>query len=76
MTQRYQKERGIIRCVQEIREENIDRGGRIGGRSSKGNGWRSPYNNQKIVSFVAPCKGNLTNLRRELHLSLAKGNPK
>jgi hypothetical protein len=22
------------------------------------------------------CKGNLTNLRRELHLSLAKGNPK
>jgi hypothetical protein len=25
---------------------------------------------------VAHCKGNLTNLRRELHLSLAKGNPK
>jgi hypothetical protein len=24
----------------------------------------------------ACCKGNLTNLRRELHLSLAKGNPK
>jgi hypothetical protein len=24
----------------------------------------------------ATCKGNLTNLRRELHLSLAKGNPK
>jgi hypothetical protein len=22
------------------------------------------------------CKGNLTNLRRELHSSLAKGNPK
>jgi hypothetical protein len=22
------------------------------------------------------CKGNLTNLRRELHLNLAKGNPK
>jgi hypothetical protein len=22
------------------------------------------------------CKGNLTNLRRELHLSLTKGNPK
>jgi hypothetical protein len=22
------------------------------------------------------CKGNLTNLRRELHLGLAKGNPK
>jgi hypothetical protein len=22
------------------------------------------------------CKGNLTNLRRILHLSLAKGNPK
>jgi hypothetical protein len=22
------------------------------------------------------CKGNLTDLRRELHLSLAKGNPK
>jgi hypothetical protein len=22
------------------------------------------------------CKGNLTNLRRKLHLSLAKGNPK
>jgi hypothetical protein len=24
----------------------------------------------------ADCKGNLTNLRRKLHLSLAKGNPK
>jgi hypothetical protein len=23
-----------------------------------------------------PCKGNLTDLKRELHLSLAKGNPK
>jgi hypothetical protein len=22
------------------------------------------------------CKGNLTDLRRELHLSLARGNPK
>jgi hypothetical protein len=26
--------------------------------------------------FPCSCKGNLTNLRRELHLSLAKGNPK
>jgi hypothetical protein len=25
---------------------------------------------------IHDCKGNLTNLRRELHLSLAKGNPK
>jgi hypothetical protein len=29
-----------------------------------------------IVSVYLDCKGNLTNLRRELHLSLAKGNPK
>jgi hypothetical protein len=25
---------------------------------------------------MGSCKGNLANLRRELHLSLAKGNPK
>jgi hypothetical protein len=30
----------------------------------------------KWLKNVPPCKGNLTNLRRELHLSLAKGNPK
>jgi hypothetical protein len=29
-----------------------------------------------MVHLVDPCKGNLTDLRRELHLSLAKGNPK
>jgi hypothetical protein len=28
------------------------------------------------VSGSCECKGNLTNLRRELHLSLAEGNPK
>jgi hypothetical protein len=28
------------------------------------------------LEFVADCKGNLTDLRRILHLSLAKGNPK
>jgi hypothetical protein len=33
------------------------------------------------VAFLRPglygtCKGNLTDLRRKLHLSLAKGNPK
>jgi hypothetical protein len=28
------------------------------------------------ASVAGLCKGNLTNLRRELHLSLAKGNPK
>jgi hypothetical protein len=26
--------------------------------------------------ILAACKGNLTDLRRILHLSLAKGNPK
>jgi hypothetical protein len=26
--------------------------------------------------FIRSCKGNLTDLRRILHLSLAKGNPK
>jgi hypothetical protein len=26
--------------------------------------------------FAGICKGNLTDLRRILHLSLAKGNPK
>jgi hypothetical protein len=30
--------------------------------------------NQSVV--VTSCKGNLTDLRRILHLSLAKGNPK
>jgi hypothetical protein len=29
-----------------------------------------------LFYFHRWCKGNLTNLRRELHLSLAKGNPK
>jgi hypothetical protein len=29
-----------------------------------------------LIPFTRVCKGNLTNLRRELHLSLAKGNPK
>jgi hypothetical protein len=28
------------------------------------------------VLVLPNCKGNLTGLRRELHLSLAKGNPK
>jgi hypothetical protein len=28
------------------------------------------------IDNTLDCKGNLTNLRRELHLSLAKGNPK
>jgi hypothetical protein len=31
---------------------------------------------QKVNDSYETCKGNLTNLRRELHLSLAKGNPK
>jgi hypothetical protein len=43
-----------------------------------------PFTNVKETSyqpphecnFAAVCKGNLTNLRRILHLSLAKGNPK
>jgi predicted aspartyl protease len=30
----------------------------------------------KDVKMSHCCKGNLTDLRRELHLSLAKGNPK
>jgi hypothetical protein len=29
-----------------------------------------------IAVVVTLCKGNLTDLRRILHLSLAKGNPK
>jgi hypothetical protein len=29
-----------------------------------------------LKKFESNCKGNLTDLRRELHLSLAKGNPK
>jgi hypothetical protein len=46
---------------------------------------RHPYSDGPIQvscsSYEPPqlttlCKGNLTNLRRELHLSLAKGNPK
>jgi hypothetical protein len=34
------------------------------------------YTSQCPQERVFYCKGNLTNLRRELHLSLAKGNPK
>jgi hypothetical protein len=34
------------------------------------------YTNQCPEGRVFYCKGNLTDLRRELHLSLAKGNPK
>jgi hypothetical protein len=29
-----------------------------------------------VTTVDGKCKGNLTDLRRELHLSLAKGNPK
>jgi hypothetical protein len=29
-----------------------------------------------VLIYVDDCKGNLTDLRRILHLSLAKGNPK
>jgi hypothetical protein len=29
-----------------------------------------------MVAVTRDCKGNLTDLRRILHLSLAKGNPK
>jgi hypothetical protein len=29
-----------------------------------------------LCTYGGLCKGNLTNLRRGLHLSLAKGNPK
>jgi hypothetical protein len=39
----------------------------IGGRGRGGRGSR-------MEAKVAKCKGNLTDLRRELHLSLAKGN--
>jgi hypothetical protein len=36
-----------------------------------------PITEQPVEYFGAcVCKGNLTDLRRELHLSLAKGNPK
>jgi hypothetical protein len=34
------------------------------------------YTNQCPWERVFYCKGNLTHLRRELHSSLAKGNPK
>jgi hypothetical protein len=33
-------------------------------------------NGKAISKVMGWCKGNLTNLRRRLHLSLAKGNPK
>jgi hypothetical protein len=32
--------------------------------------------NSMSLVLLGSCKGNLTDLRRELHLSLAKGNPK
>jgi hypothetical protein len=32
--------------------------------------------NFDLVHVPGTCKGNLTDLRRILHLSLAKGNPK
>jgi hypothetical protein len=38
-----------------------------------GNGQRSPL--QEVI-YIYICKGNLTILRRILHLDLAKGNPK
>jgi hypothetical protein len=31
---------------------------------------------EELVAKAARCKGNLTDLRRSLHSSLAKGNPK
>jgi hypothetical protein len=31
---------------------------------------------ERLHTVRTACKGNLTDLRRELHLSLAKGNPK
>jgi hypothetical protein len=31
---------------------------------------------KELITLAPVCKGNLTNLRRILHLSLAKGNPK
>jgi hypothetical protein len=34
------------------------------------------YTNQCLLERVFYCKGNLTDLRRKLHLSLAKGNSK
>jgi hypothetical protein len=32
--------------------------------------------NGEVAGSGGQCKGNLTDLRRELHLSIAKGNPK
>jgi hypothetical protein len=45
-----------------------------GSRDRDGGGGGGNRNNRN--SGNGDCKGNLTDLRRILHLSLAKGNPK
>jgi hypothetical protein len=45
--------------------------------STKDNGFRMRTSiDDEDKSGSSVCKGNLTDLRRILHLSLAKGNPK
>jgi hypothetical protein len=38
--------------------------------------WPPAGHHHLNMSMTTLCKGNLTDLRRILHLSLAKGNPK
>jgi hypothetical protein len=45
-------------------------------RGGSGDGGDGNDENDKAVKTVETCKSNLTDLRRILHLSLAKGNPK
>jgi hypothetical protein len=64
-------ERNILREVRhslqdDVQEESVAKAAREL-QKDKGRG---------TIKSAEWCKGNLTNLRRELHLSLAKGNPK
>jgi hypothetical protein len=44
--------------------------------SGSGSSGGDDENNKNGRNSEGSCKGNLTDLRRILHLSLAKGNPK
>jgi hypothetical protein len=55
----------------------------VGDAGGKGGNWKKNRPSQDLRGLKSDkraeqqdCKGNLTDLRRILHLSLAKGNPK
>jgi hypothetical protein len=69
-----------ISVMDDVHVEYPARFSEVCGRKNGGDLFLEEHDNCKgtsVLFLTSPiCKGNLTDLRRILHLSLAKGNPK